>query len=61
MQLPEESAKKLQYALISKSLLEKPAIDEVIKSLETEKPVNWNLILTKQFEIEQGGHREAES
>jgi hypothetical protein len=31
----------------------------VIKSLEAEKLVNWNLILTQQFEIEKGGHHEA--
>jgi hypothetical protein len=61
MQLPEESSKKLHAALVSKLLLESPAIDGVIKSLETEKPINWNLILTQQFKIEQGGQDEAES
>jgi hypothetical protein len=61
MQLPEASARKLQTALDSKSLLETQAINDVIKSLEAAKPVNWNVILTRQFEIEKGGHREAES
>lgn len=61
MQLPESSAKQLHAALVSKSLLEVPATDDVIKSLEAVKPVNWNLILTQQFEIEIGGHHEAES
>lgn len=61
MQLPESSANKLHVAFVSKSLLEKPAIDDVIKSLEAAKPVNWNLIITQQFEIEKGGHHEAES
>lgn len=61
MQFPEASASKLRTALITKSLLEKPALDDVIKSLEAGKPVNWNLILTEQFAIEKGGRHEAES
>lgn len=61
MRLPESSANKLHAALVSKSLLEKPVIDDVIKSLEDARPVNWNLILTQQFQIEKGGHHEAES
>ncbi|MFM2179310.1 MAG: hypothetical protein RL015_3408 [Verrucomicrobiota bacterium] len=59
MQLPESSANKLHAALVSNSLLEKPTIDDVIKSLEAAKSVNWNLILTQQFETEKGGHHEA--
>jgi hypothetical protein len=61
MQLPEASARILHTALDSKELLETPTIDDVIKSLAAEKPVNWNIILTKQFEIEKGGHREVKS
>jgi hypothetical protein len=58
---PETSVNKLHAALINKSLLEKSALDEVINSLEAGKPVNWNLILTQQFKIAQGGHHEAKS
>lgn len=61
MKLPEESVEKLRVELISQSLLVKTAAEEVIKSLVTEKQVNWNLVLTKQFESEQGGGNEAQS
>jgi hypothetical protein len=61
MQLPEASSTRLHAELVSKSLLETPAIDDLIKSLESEKSVLWNLILTQQFKIEQGGQHEAES
>lgn len=61
MQLPESSANNIRAALSATSLLEKSAADDVIKALEAEKPVNWNLVLTQQFKIEQGGHHEAES
>ena len=47
-------------ALISKSLLEKLAVEGLIASLRQGKSINWNLILTKQFELEQGGTNETE-
>jgi len=61
MKLPEESAKHILKALIAKSLLAESAAAEAVKALEDQKNVNWNLVLTKQFECEQGGHNEAES
>ena len=61
MKLPEQSANNILGALTSKSLLEESAAKELVASLEEQKNVNWNLVLTKQFESEQGGHDETES
>lgn len=61
MKLPEQSAKHILSALTSKSLLVESAAADAVKSLEEQKNVNWNLVLTKQFEHEQGGHDEVES
>ncbi len=58
MKLPEPSAKNILSALASKSLLAESAAKELVESLENQKDVNWNLVLTKQFESEQGGHDE---
>lgn len=61
MTLPAESAKRVSEALTSQSLLDKSAVAEVMKALGKQKEVNWNIVLTKQFESEQGGRNEAES
>lgn len=61
MKLPDQSAKKILSALTSKSLLIESVATETVKALEEEKNVNWNLVLTKQFESEQGDHHETES
>lgn len=61
MKIPEESAKNVLRDFISKSLLNKAAAAEVVENLEKEKDVNWNLVLSKQFESEQGGSDEPES
>jgi hypothetical protein len=61
MKLPDKSAKNILGALTSKSLLEESVSKELVEALEKQKDVNWNLVLTKQFESEQGGHDEAES
>lgn len=61
MKLPEESSERLRNTLHSRSLLDETAIRGLIESLNGEKPVNWNLVLSKQFESEQGGRDEAES
>jgi len=60
MKIPEKSCQLISDALISKSLLEKAAVEGLIDSLRQEKSVNWNLILTKQFESEHGGTNETE-
>jgi len=61
MQLTEASSTRLHTDLVSKSVLETSAIDDLIKSLESEKPVNWRRILIQQFEVEKGGNREADT
>jgi hypothetical protein len=61
MKLPEKSAERILASLTSKPLLEELAAADVAKALKTEKGVNWNLVLTKQFESEQGGSDETES
>lgn len=61
MRLPAQSAKNILGALTSKALLEESAAKELVASLEEQKDVNWNLVLTKQFESEQGGRDETES
>ncbi|MBB5352106.1 hypothetical protein HNR46_002347 [Haloferula luteola] len=61
IKLPDKTAERLLTAISTKPLLEKSAAAEVIDALKTGKPVNWNLVLTKQFESEQGGRDEAES
>lgn len=61
MKLPEQSAQNILGALTSKSLLEESAAKEVIEALDQQKGVNWNLVLTKQFQYEQGGGDETGS
>ena len=60
MKLPDQSSKNILGALTSKSLLEQSAARELVEALEKQKDVNWNLVLTRQFETEQGGNDEAE-
>ena len=61
MKLPAQSAERILDALTSESLLEESAAAELVEALERQKDVNWNLVLTKQFESEQGGHNEVEA
>ena len=61
MTLPAESTKRVSDALASQSLLDESALAEVVKALGEPKDVNWNLVLTKQFEFEQGGTDETDS
>lgn len=61
MKLPAQSAKNILGDLTSKSFLEESAAGELVEALESQKAVNWNLVLTKPFESEQGGHDEAAS
>ena len=60
MKLPEKSAQLIYESLTSQSLLEKSDVDALIESLRQERSLNWNLILTKQFKLEQGGNSETE-
>lgn len=61
MKLPEQSASNILGALTSKALLDESAAKELVASLEEQKDVNWNLVLTKQFKSEQGVHDKSES
>ena len=53
MKLPEESAKRIVTELTKEKLLEETAAKDVIDSLEKDKEVNWNIVLTKQFQSER--------
>jgi hypothetical protein len=59
MKLSAQSARNILGDLTSKSLIEESAAGELVEALESQKAVNWNLVLTKQFESEQGGNDEA--
>lgn len=59
MTLPEPSTARIRNAFTSESLLDVDASEEVIKAFAHNKEINWNLILTKQFEIEQKDSDEA--
>jgi hypothetical protein len=61
MKFPTESAKRITEALTSQSLLEESAVTEVVEALEAQKAVNWNVVLTKQFQSEQKGNDETNS
>ena len=61
MTLPAESAKKISEALSTQSLLDRSTVEEVVKALQEQRAVNWNIVLTKQFESEQDGGDEVES
>ena len=61
MKLPPQSAKRITEALTSQSLLEESAVTEVVEALEAQKAVNWNVVLTKQFQSEQKGNDETNS
>lgn len=61
MKLPEKSAKNILGALTTKSLLDESVAREVVEALDQQKDVNWNLVLTKQFQSEQGGSDETAS
>ena len=53
MKLPEESAKRIVTKFTKEKLLEETAAKDVIDSLEKDKEVNWNIVLTKQFQSER--------
>lgn len=53
MKLPEESSKRIIDELAKNSLLDDAAAKEVVDSLENDKPVNWNIVLTKQYQSEK--------
>ena len=53
MKLPEESAKRIVTKFTKEKLLEETVAKDVIDSLEKDKEVNWNIVLTKQFQSER--------
>ena len=53
MKLPEKSSKRIIDELAKDSLLDDAAATEVVDSLENDKPVNWNIVLTKQYQSEK--------
>lgn len=61
MTLPEVTAKNIFEALVSDSLLEEAAATELVEALNEQKNVNWNLVLTKQFETEDSASDETHS
>ena len=61
MSLPDLSSERILAAITAKPLLDKEAADELLDTLNKQKEVNWNLVLTKQFESEKGGQDEAKS
>tara|TARA_B110001469_G_C9638219_1_gene320353 strand:+ start:1628 stop:1813 length:186 start_codon:yes stop_codon:yes gene_type:complete len=61
MQLSEQSAKTITKAFTSQSLLDESTAVEVVEALEAQKTVNWNIVLTKQFQSEQKGDDETNS
>lgn len=61
MKLPEESSKRIIDELAKESLLDDAAAEDVIDSLEKNKPVNWNIVLTKQYQSEKKTDDETQS
>lgn len=61
MKLPEESSKRIIDELTKEPLLEDAAAKDVVDSIGNDKPVNWNIVLTKQFQSEKGTDDETQS
>lgn len=53
MKLPDESAQRITDALTGEALLTDQAAKELIEALNDEKQVNWDIVLTKQYQSEQ--------
>lgn len=61
MSLPEKIPASLVRAFTSDSLLSEEVAQELVKQLESGKPVTWNLLINKQLEIEKGTADETHS
>ena len=61
MKLTEESAKRISDALAEGPLLDEPAAKQLVEALENDREVNWNIVLTKQFNSERKDEDEANS
>lgn len=49
MSLPEDLKKSLQHRLEQNNLLSAPALVEILKGLDADTPLNWNLILNREI------------
>lgn len=59
MPLPENMLQRLVASLTADGLLEKSVAAEIAAQLDSGKPVQWNILLNKQIELEKGGADEA--
>ena len=61
MSLPDKSAQEIRSSLSSLALLDSDAIENLLDCLNENRPMNWNIVLTQQFESEKKENNEAES
>ena len=61
MSLPDKMPESLVKALTADDLLCDEVAKDLVKQLESGKPVTWNLLLNKQLELEKGVADETDS
>lgn len=60
MPLPDQMAASIVKALTDENLLSNAVATDLVKQLESGKPVTWNLLLNKQLEQEKGAADETD-
>ena len=61
MPLPENMPASIQKALTSEGLLSEVVAQDLVAQLESNTPVTWNLLLSKQLELEKGDPSETDA
>ncbi|RKX35665.1 MAG: hypothetical protein DRP71_02660 [Verrucomicrobia bacterium] len=59
MPLPDNMSTSLEAALTADGLLKKELAEEITAQLNSQRPVNWNLLMSKELEPEKEGTDEA--
>ena len=59
MKPTDETTKIIKSKIIEEELLNESLAEEIVSSLKEDKPVKWNLLLSKQFESEKESKDEA--
>lgn len=54
MPLPEKIPESLIASLTANDLLADEVAQDIVKQLENDKAVTWNILLNKQLELEKG-------
>ena len=60
MKSNDEAIETIKSKIIEGELLNESLAEEIVSYLKGDKPIKWNILLSKQFESVKGGKDEAE-